>query len=544
MGQNTATTYRLILSDNKSTTVPGDTAERFATVFVDDFTGWKQLTFPWEVFYRDGYQPGGGDTPNDGLTLTEMWAYAISPVSGSGVFYIDQVKLIKTTGALVNDFQAGVPADWFTYADWGGGASIGASGYVTTTLLQPGAVENTVLKVTYTIAGWGAGAGRDLAPDDWSAYDGLSFWFYGQNTATTYRLILSDNKSTTVPGDTAERFATVFVDDFTGWKQLTFPWEVFYRDGYQPGGGDTPNDGLTLTEMWAYAISPVSGSGVFYIDQVKLIKTTGALVNDFQAGVPAGWFTYADWGGGASIGVSGYVTTTLLQPGAVENTVLKVTYTIAGWGAGAGRDLAPDDWSAYDGLSFWFYGQNTATTYRLILSDNKSETVPGDTAERFATTFVDDFTGWKMLTFPWEVFYRDGYQPGGGDTPNDGLTLTEMWAYAISPVSGSGVFYLDQVKTFDYGAQQTLTVAFEQSIYSVTEGDTASITVTLSMASTDPVTVTYATSDGTASSTDYNSAGGQMVFAPGVISASFRSLPPKIRRWKIPKRSTLPSATR
>ena len=52
---------------------------------------------------------------------------------------------------IVDDFQSGVPATWFQYADWGGGASINASAYVTTTLLQPGAVDNTVLKVTYNV---------------------------------------------------------------------------------------------------------------------------------------------------------------------------------------------------------------------------------------------------------------------------------------------------------------------------------------------------------------------------------------------------------
>ncbi|MCX7680580.1 MAG: hypothetical protein N2508_01210, partial [Anaerolineae bacterium] len=306
---------------------------------------------------------------------------------------------------IVDDFESGVPANWFVYGDWGAGAAYNVSTVLTNTLSAPGLVNNTVLRVDYTVAGWGCGGGRDLAPDDWSAYDGLSLWFYGANTGRTYQIILSDNKSG--PGDTAERFVTTFVDNFTGWRELRFPWEVFVRGGWQPGGA--PNDGLTLTEMWAYAIAPTSGSGTFYVDQVKLFKTSGPTVDHFQAGVPANWFVYGDWGAGAAYNVSTVLTNTLSAPGLVNNTVLRVDYTVAGWGCGGGRDLAPDDWSAYDGLSLWFYGSNTGKAYQIILSDNKSG--PGDTAERFVTTFVDNFSGWRELRFPWGVFVRGGWQP-------------------------------------------------------------------------------------------------------------------------------------
>ena len=81
--------------------------------------------------------------------------------------------------------------------------------------------------------------------------------------------------------------------------------------------------------------------------------------------------------------------------------------------------------------------------YEIILSDNKSDPNQ-DTAERFHATFTDDTDGWKLVNLPWNVFYRGVWQPDGA--PDDGFTLTEMWAYAIAlPGGTSGTLYLDDI---------------------------------------------------------------------------------------------------
>ena len=36
----------------------------------------------------------------------------------------------------------------------------------------------------------------------------------------------------------------------------------------------------------------------------------------------------------------------------------------------------------------------------MILSDNLNLTVPGDSAERFAYEFADDFSGWRLVSIP------------------------------------------------------------------------------------------------------------------------------------------------
>jgi hypothetical protein len=68
------------------------------------------------------------------------------------------------------------------------------------------------------------------------------------------------------------------------------------------------------------------------------------------------------------------------------------------------------------------------------------------------------------------------------------------------------------------------TVVFSGAPYSEWESvGTATVTVTLSVASGKSVTVTYGTSDGTATTADgdYSSASGQLVFAPGETTKSF-----------------------
>jgi hypothetical protein len=69
-------------------------------------------------------------------------------------------------------------------------------------------------------------------------------------------------------------------------------------------------------------------------------------------------------------------------------------------------------------------GENSGTEFKIILTDNGGE--------RLATKFMDDFTGWRELRFPWQVFYHDpDFQPGGA--PNDGPTLTAVEAFAFAP---------------------------------------------------------------------------------------------------------------
>jgi hypothetical protein len=67
-----------------------DTAERFEATFVDDFSGWQQVSIPFSDFVRSADQPAGA--PDDGLGLDEIWGYGFH-LNGSGTVHMDQVRV-------------------------------------------------------------------------------------------------------------------------------------------------------------------------------------------------------------------------------------------------------------------------------------------------------------------------------------------------------------------------------------------------------------------------------------------------------------------
>ncbi len=350
----------------------------------------------------------------------------------------------------------------------------------------------------------------------WSSYDGLRFWFKGEGSGVLYRLILSDNGDPNVGGDTSERFAYEWNDTVAGWRAMEIPWSLFFRDpGFQPGGA--PNDGLTLTAVKAYAFALPSGnSKTIYVDDMRLFNYTS--VDDFQdPAVAAALFSYGDNGTSVAKNV---VATDTVPGGAAGNSALKVDYVSLGWGAGFGHDIPGEDWSKTDGLSFWFRGNGSGVLYRVILSDNGDPNVGGDTSERFAYEWNDTVAGWRLISIPWSLFFRDpGFQPGGA--PNDGLTLTAVKAYAIALPSGnSATIYLDDVRLF--GGPVELLVGFPVKAINVDEGAIATVDVSLNMTTTTAVSVAYATANGTATAgSDYVAASGVVTIPAGSLAISF-----------------------
>ena len=79
------------------------------------------------------------------------------------------------------------------------------------------------------------------------------------------------------------------------------------------------------------------------------------------------------------------------RPGAASgNHALRVAYTISGWG-GFSHDLATaQDWSAYDGFSFWVKGTGSG---QKIEYEVKSGGTDGEHAELFQGFFTDDVNG-------------------------------------------------------------------------------------------------------------------------------------------------------
>ncbi|MGW6565817.1 glycoside hydrolase family 3 N-terminal domain-containing protein [Streptomyces sp. NPDC054975] len=219
--------------------------------------------------------------------------------------------------------------------------------------------------------------------------------------------------------------------------------------------------------------------------------------------------------------------------------VLEGDYNISGWG-GFSHDFAFDkpaqDWTAYKGIRFWWYGQNTAPlppgSGKRLNFEIKDGGANGEASELWTTSFTDDWEGWHLVEIPFSEFqYRADYQPVGGI--DQVLGLNEMWGYALTLPPGSpGAFAMDGVEL--YGTAEpalTTKVVTDAAVYPVGEGGAAE--VRLSVATTgsaplaEPVTVTY-TTDGAGGSaqsgTDFTPVSGSVTFPAGTASGATRSI--------------------
>ncbi|MGV9355851.1 glycoside hydrolase family 3 protein [Streptomyces misionensis] len=206
--------------------------------------------------------------------------------------------------------------------------------------------------------------------------------------------------------------------------------------------------------------------------------------------------------------------------------VLAGTYDISGYG-GFTHDFAADrpahDWSAHQGIGFWWEGHDTGRKVAFEIKDGGTN---GEASELWTTSFTDDFTGWKQIRLPFGDFtYRTDYQPVGGI--DHVLGLTRMWGYAVTlPAGAKGEFAMDDVELYGKAAQTLrAAVTTDAPVHPVTEGATAEVRVTLATTGDrpvdEPVTVSYRTEGGTATAgQDYTPVSGTLTFPAGTASGA------------------------
>ena len=224
---------------------------------------------------------------------------------------------------------------------------------------------------------------------------------------------IQDNRN---PGSTtadAEIWSYAFTDNFTGWKYFSLRWSAFTRKEI---GNGAPNDGFGRTEVhaWAFGTLATGGATTYYVEDVSLIVRT-ANIDDFESGLPTGldgdglgigFITWGDTWNGTTVEISdtlvaeGAPLSLPCQSGATH--VLKVDVNAIGWGGvtHAFQNETIDtwvsqDWSTYEGISFWIYGHNSGISLMFEVQDNRN---PGSTtadAEIGSYAFTDNFTGWK-----------------------------------------------------------------------------------------------------------------------------------------------------
>jgi hypothetical protein len=188
------------------------------------------------------------------------------------------------------------------------------------------------------------------------------------------------------------------------------------------------------------------------------MQAAAGVFHDFQSelrsrpdthGVPLGFSTFSDGPSTAQI-----VTTDdhPPRPNAHDrNRVMQVDLDVTGW-AGVVKvfeNAAFDtwisyDWSEFDALTFWLYGNNTGTVLFFDVLDNRNPCSTTDDAERYSITLADDFSGWKLITVPFADMTR---KETGNGAPDDGLGLTRVhgWGFGATATKGPVTYFLDDL---------------------------------------------------------------------------------------------------
>lgn len=187
-------------------------------------------------------------------------------------------------------------------------------------------------------------------------------------------------------------------------------------------------------------------------------KPRANVVDDFESGlplgtdrsgIPVGFIKFGDRGSVVRISAT---STPPEGPGdAARENALRVDLNVQMW-AGFAHFFQNDaadiwvsyDWSGFDALSFWLYGNNTGTALFVDVLDNRNRCSSVDDAERYVYNFKDDFSGWRLITVPFAGMVR---KEVGNGAPKDGLNLSEVhgWAFGARSTGGPKTYYIDSV---------------------------------------------------------------------------------------------------
>ncbi|GAA2305456.1 hypothetical protein GCM10010149_64080 [Nonomuraea roseoviolacea subsp. roseoviolacea] len=215
------------------------------------------------------------------------------------------------------------------------------------------------------------------------------------------------------------------------------------------------------------------------------------------------------------------------RPGApAGNHALQAVYAVSQWGGWTHDLTATQDWSGYEGFSFWVKGTGSG---QRIFFEIKDGGAGAGSSELFESSFTDDTAGWRQVRTPFADFVRRAdYQPGGAPTDGD-LDLVAMWGYSMRlPAAASGTLLWDDVQVYGTAPPRPVRLATDRPVYPVAEKGSAEVRVSISTATGAPLPadlkVDYRTGAGTATpGEDYTPAEGTLTFPAGTASGAAKS---------------------
>ena len=181
---------------------------------------------------------------------------------------------------------------------------------------------------------------------------------------------------------------------------------------------------------------------------------------------------------------------------------------------------AAQDWSAYDGVQFWAYGDGADASYQVELLDASAASDPAGTYERWDTVVPVSAPGWGLVTLTWDQFARASDFQDPGASADGVLDLDNVRGILFPANAGTSVVKIDDIALFSTGAAGLPTVGMAASSVNVDEGADARVEVRLSRAIDTDVTIHFETRDATARSPhDFAATEGTLTIAAGETSA-------------------------
>ena len=456
-----------------------------------------------------------------------------------------------------DDMEHGDPFNngWFSFGGSVGGGGIGPN----TADLPPrdgGAYSLETGWGSGGVAGFYGGFGRTKLTD-LTGTDHFNFWINPDpGQAYTLEINLQDDDNSDNAVDTAndDEFQYNCVVSATGpcavsgggWQFVSIPLANFFDDNSYLTGGNGVLDAIPVSGggngQLVNIVIAVIGSGTdatfrtdYWVFSSGPFEPT-LLVDDFENGLPygkdsngieVGFVTFRD--PNSSVAISTTATPPAPVPDVADpNNVLQMDVNVVSYAGfvhnfenGAVDTWVTQDWSAYEGISFWLYGNNSNTTMFVDVLDNRNPGSTKDDAERWSIDVKDDFSGWKEIKLLFADMHRKEI---GNGAPNDGFGLTEVHGWALGTITTPApqTYYVDNVKLYGVAPDRPLTVGFSAIDFKFTEGATATITAKLSKPSADPVSVQYATGFGSAiPNRDFVPTSGTLTFPPNITLQSF-----------------------